>query len=453
VTSVIFLSIGQTSRWDILDHVQMADRYETFGTFYPEINDKYYTGTSVYFPGLSLMTLLIKNIFPDSLIIYILQAIACTMIIIFYFIQKFITNTFVDKISPQFYFFATSIYFVYLNYDWLIYASEFKPDIISFNIGALGVILSKINNKQSRNIFLLIIGAFLTGIAIIFKQQFVFFLFGLFVYAVIKKDLYTRMYVLITILISTTVLFFLKNSNIWFWTVTVLSDDGFLNIKEWLFNYYTMAKWYLFFLMLILILIHFKLFSFPEIKLTSLNSSIFNNVWTYIIFFVFVGAVVSSFKVGGNAGNTAFGLVTMTPLFIYLFKQLDKKHLFILFVVLVFPRMINMAHSGIEKYKKSNQLTLQVKKGIKEKNIRILTGSDVYSATRNVRDSNFIINYWTYSLKKNTDMSDELKRLLDSVKFNYIIIENNDQNIKILQNFKLYDIKYINDIGIFAAHK
>ena len=98
----------------------------------------------------------------------------------------------------------------------------------------------------------------------------------------------------------------------------------------------------------------------------------------------------------------------------------------------------------VEKFKEF------VHKEVAEKNIKILTGSNTYFAIRDKRKSNYISNYWVQGLKNNSDPS--LFESLNTFSFKYLVIENNNSNIKTLSEFKTYNIIYKNEIGIIAKH-
>jgi hypothetical protein len=449
---LLLLSLGQTARWDILDHIQMADRYEKYGNIYPNFYDKYLTGASVYFPGLSLLTILLKKILPDNLLLITLQILACLFVVMFYFIQKHITKSFLQKTDNFNFFFLTSIAFLFLNYDWLIYASEFKPDIISYCIGSFGIILSGIDKNKSKFNLQFISGIVLTGVAIIFKQQFIFFLFGLIFYSLLQKDNFVRIFAFSSFLLSIILLLLFKyDHNLWFWTVKVLQDDGFVSIKSWLITHHIIAINYLIIVTIIITLYFFKQFTLPNNYQNFFFKYFRNNIWFFIMIFVFFGAFISSFKVGGNAGNTAFGLVVLLPIFLYFIQNIKTRHLLIFYTLLIFTKSPLIFSNTLRKYSDILKFSKKTTEIIKTNNLKILTGSDVYYATRNSRNSNMVVNYWMYSLKNNTDINKQLEISANELLFDYLIVENWPDNKKYFSKSKRYKILYENNIGIIAT--
>jgi hypothetical protein len=92
-----------------------------------------------------------------------------------------------------------------------------------------------------------------------------------------------------------------------------------------------------------------------------------------------------------------------------------------------------------------------VEKKINMKGVKILTGSDVYFATRKVRIGNEIANYWMYSLIDNTSVSSQLNKIIRSNEYNYIIVENWPDNYQSIINSVSYKILFKNEIGILAV--
>ena len=453
--SLIFLlvsfSLGQTSRWDLLEHIQMADRFEIMKSIYPNYNDETLTGVSVYFPGLTFIAVLLKKIFQDNCLIITMQFLACSFIVIFFFLQHYISKSFIENLTFSFYFWTSSIAIVYLNIEWLIYASEFKPDTIAYCVGSLGIILSGIDKQIKKSKFLFVFGIFLTGSGIIFKQQYIFFLLGMIIFAVFKKDITTRIFVFFSVLVSVFIILMIRfDYNTWCWTVTVLKDDGLIPFKTWIIDQKGIFLRYFRYALILFLFWILKLLYLPKGILFFISSKIKNNIWLLIMIFVSLGSFFSSFKVGGNAGNTAFGLIIVLPFFLYFIQFLEIKFLSIflcLFIIFKVPRLI---FQGSKRYLDSIELSDMSKYIVKSKNIKILTGSDTYSATRCVRDSNIIVNYWSYSLRENSDVSNQLKIIANNSNFDYLIIENWASNREFLRKSKKFEILFINNIGIIA---
>jgi hypothetical protein len=323
---------------------------------------------------------------------------------------------------------------MFFNYNWILYALELKPDTLSFITGSAGIIISGIEkkeNKRKNGKLYFMIGALLTGGAIIFKQQYIFFLFGILLFSIINNNKSYKIFAICTLLVSFTILYFIeKNTNCWFWTVTIVKDDGFLNFKTWFSEHIVFFQYYLlgFFIFFINYLIFKKNI---KINITQNNYLLFpeKNIWVYIMFCVFIGALISSFKVGGNSGNTSFGFSVLLPfVFILINKYFNQKKIFYFFLLLIMLKCPVMIYSGINKYKLANKFLIKVQENVKGTTLSILTGSNVYFATRTIRNNNKVINYWMYSVRDNSEVYNCLPTTPNISNFDYIIVENWHEN-------------------------
>jgi len=451
IALVVILSLGQTARWDILDHIQMADSFEKNGLIYPDYNSEILNGSSVYFPGISFLTIILKKVISDNYLLFALQLLACSVIIIFFYIQYYITKSFIPKYKFESYFYFAAISFIFLNYDWLIYATEFKPDTIAFCGGAIGIIISGVDKRIRRSNFLYFLGIFCTGISIVFKQQYIFFLFGLILFAFINNDFRLRKFVFLSSAVSFGIILLIRfNTNAWFWTVTVLKDDGFLSFKSWLINHYKISINHIIGILILITLIFLNKFFWPTNIIENILKLSRKSIWVYIQFFVFLGGLISSFKIGGNAGNTSFGLVVLLPLTIYFIQFLDIRYLSFLFFIIIFFKVPFLMNDAKNRFNESIEFSNAAKEFINKKNLKILTGSDVYYVTRKFRESNVIVNYSMYSLRDNSNIENQLEKSASKYKFDYVIVENWPLNKEYLRKSGRYKILFENKIGIIA---
>lgn len=437
------LSLGQSARWDLLDHVSMADNFVKNGHLYPSKYDKFLTGASVYFPGLSLLSILLKYIINDNYIIGVLHIFSFIAILLFFIIQLYITESLGLKINRLHFFFITIIFYFLFEYKWLVYAIEFKPDVLAFDIGSLGIIIGILENKEN-NFYRFFLGTILFGIAIIFKQQYVAFQVGLIFYSLYKKNGNLIRFSFISTLITIVILFFISsNVNTLYWTITVLKDDGFLSFKQWLNDH------------IIVIVLHLCLLFFLFLKSIQKKIPHFSldklvNIWTFPLISISLISFFSSFKIGGNSGNTCFGIVVLLP-FIYLFlSKVEMKFTFLVFVIIVSFQTLNFSQKGIKKYLLINDLNFYIANNIKSYNSKILTGSDLYGVARKVKNTDFITNYWMYGVRDNTKLTDEFKKISELYNFDLLIVENWDENLLQIKNSKKYKILFKNELGIIA---
>jgi hypothetical protein len=434
----------------------MADNFSNSNTLYPNPKEIFLHGASVYFPGTSLVALLFKNI-TFKYLIFCMQFFAISIVIFFYFIQKYILHDLNIKIENTTYFYLATFFYFILNYEWLVYACELKPDTTAFVFGSLGMIISKVNSNEKIKIKSIkyFLGIILTGSAILFKQQYIFFLFGLNLYALLFGSKSLKLFSIISLLLSLFFIFiFYQNTNIWFWTVKVLSDDGLLSLKQILIDHRLISIYYIFFFILLFILekLKFIQLNFSEFIL-KLKFLIKNSPWPLIITFVFLGSVVSAIKVGGNAGNTAYGLVVLMPLFFIFLSQLNKKVAFLLFAYILIFKVPSVLKTQIFKYNEVVELNNFVSSNIKEQNLNILTGSNVYIIARNIKNINNISNYWMYGIRDNVDIEKEISMLTNHLKFDYLIIENFDSNKNFIKNSDHYHLIFENKTALIAKRR
>jgi hypothetical protein len=451
VLEIILLSLGQTARWDILQHLQMADRFELNGTIYPNYNDQILTGVSVYFPGLSFLTILLKTIVPDNQLLLIMQFLACTVVIVFFFIQEYIAKSFTNNLTFPFFFYAALIAFIFFNSDWLIYATEFKPDTIAYCFGCLGIIISGVDKQVHKSMFSFVLGIIITGVGIIFKQQYIFFLSGMIVFTLFKKDKMTRIFVFFSVLISISIIVMLGfNKNVFFWTIYVFKDDGLMSMQSWLKDHIHIFLKYILGFLALMFLYRLKLLIIPKNTYNYLRDKLSNNIWVLIMIFVFFGALISSFKKGGNPGNTAFGLIVLLPLFVYIIQNLNLRYLSLFLILILIFKVPYIMLMSINKYKDSLDFANKSNEVIHLNNLKILTGDNLYFVARNYRGSNLIQSYWTHTLKDNSDFDKQLESVAYKTKFDFLIVENLPSNMNFIRNSKKYKILFENNIGIIA---
>ena len=83
VLILVILSWGQMARWDLLQPIAMTDRYSLLGSLYPDLELAIPTGVSSYFPGVTVIALMVKNIVPNNLLVYSMHLIAVLVLLSF----------------------------------------------------------------------------------------------------------------------------------------------------------------------------------------------------------------------------------------------------------------------------------------------------------------------------------------------------------------------------------
>lgn len=456
ILTLFIISLGQTARWDILDHISMADNFNKSNSLYPNQNDVFLRGSSVYFPGISIIALFFK-IFTFKYLIFCMQFFAILIILILYFIQKLILDEINVKISSITFFSLTTFFYFILNYEWLVYACELKPDTTAFILGSIGILVSKINSNEKVKIksYSFIFGIILTGSAIIFKQQYIFFIAGLNIYALFFGKKESKIFSILSLILSFIFIFiFYTNKNIFFWTVTVLSDDGFLSFKQILIDHKLIFIYYALFTIVLLFLHWFGFLKFNYSETVSNIKNIFkSSPWPMILTLVAIGSLLSAFKVGGNAGNTAFGLVILMPIIFIFISSINKNVSFLLLIFVIIIKVPIIFRNQISKYKEVLELNNFAENNINGKNLNILTGSNVYFVSRNIKNVHNITNYWMYGIKDNIDIEKEFMILAMKYRYDYLIVENYPFNYEFLKNSDQYNLLFENKTALIAKRR
>jgi len=439
-------------RWDLLQQVAMSDRYSILGSFYPDAGLGLKTAASPYFPGVALLSLLVKAVVPDSLLIYSLHFIAGIVVISFFMIQKRITASIYKEVSLKNFYIGIIFFTLIFCRQFLLYALEFKPDIIAFLLGSAGIILAKADNKNKIKLLPYFFGAVLTGGALIFKQQYIAFLIGMFIYSFVCKNPKFQIFTVLSLTFSLLTLYFLlKQDNLLFWTVTNLSDDGFYTFKQWVLGHAGLII-HLAQAMVLLFGAHF--FGFHKIDLTNnlipirnLVRNFISTPWPTLILFSALAALVSSTKTGGNNGNTELGLILIFPIIYFLIHNFNKRIL-TLFVWVSFLAIVPYLYVSILSFQNSVQLNNAAELLVTHIDNKVLSGSDVYGAARIINTQKPIDDLWAIEEVNNGE--NILSNILSSQSYDVIIIENHPYNREPIMESIFYSVEFENGLGIIA---
>ena len=454
-------SLGQIDRWDLLDQIATGDNFIKNGTFYPSPSSHEPSGVSIYFPGVAFLSVLLSNLPIGNYLIEFILLIASLISILFIVIQKKLLDRIIGWESSWKYFLPSIIVFsILLTNKYLFYAREFKPDTIALLLGYLGLFVAGLSEKVDKKNFdvvRLIIGGFLCGIPIIFKQQFIVFSIGILFYCIyfINK----RRIIFAFSLIFTTIIALIKLFNIeylYFWTVKVISDDGFLSIPYLvLYNFKTLIS----LLFVLLIGIYVSRLKVSKLSIKEIKKIVYNlslNEFSWVILLSTLAAFASGLKAGGTEGNTQLGIFLVIPLLLSIFVRISNwKIIFIAWIsiFLMLPSTVLNFHS----YESAREYRSFAAKNFQKDAEIVLTGSNVYFASRLYLDQAKIINYWTMSLKNNDDLNQNpsLKKALKQLKSTpkVIFAENWSENKETLLQDNRYEIVYENSSGIIARYQ
>ena len=360
---ILSFSFGNFLRWDLNEQIGMADNYMNFENFYPI--DSEMTTVSVYPPGVSFISLVFMKIGFDEYVTELMLILSSILIIltIFLFIKIIQnSNNYTRDIVPM-----MIIYILIICPEFLDYASEFKPDLVSFLFCFTGLYLF----DKSRNISSILTGALLISISCIFKQQSISFIFGILIYTSLNfKDKKILLFGLLSTLGYAFFSFKLYSDySVYKWGIEILSDDGLLSIKSILKH-----NWHLFnslILFSILGLLLIKKYSLLKIKNI-------NNPYLFVGITILGVAFISSLKNGGNDGNTQVGFFYLLPYFFTTFNFKFKGSIRIVALL-----TIVMSLNLYKFYNLKDYITLKgVIKNLAVKDYEILTDSDSYVLAR-----------------------------------------------------------------------
>jgi hypothetical protein len=449
-------AMGQVARWDMLDQISMADNYAKNGSLYPSATSAEPAGVSVYFPGVALLAVLLNKIGINFYLVEVMILIACTIVILFLSIQKVLAREIsgVKGTWSEFTLFAISVSLI-ITPHWLSYAREFKPDTIAFLLGFFGLTVASFL-KSDTNIYKVLFGSILCSAALFFKQQYIAFIFGLIIFCILNPNK-VRIYFLIGLCFFSTciLLYFYLHSNLWFWNVIVLLDDGFIPLKSVIADNYTtiISLSYTVFLSIVFFRIINKnqknssnnLFNFKDLKINFQRSP-----WIWVAIPSVLGAFAGALKAGGNSGNTQFGLILLLPLAFVLFPKIDRWIMLGIAWIAIFSSLPNL-YIGPKVYLEAAQLRDFVVRDLPNKPSFILTGSDVYFASRVYLENSKVVNYWTLGSRDGSDTTEVLKNTLLKMQPDRLVVENWPANKAAIIADSRYELVYENKLGLIAS--
>jgi hypothetical protein len=453
VLILIASALGSVARWDLLDQIAMADSYLAGGAFYPSMDADMPHGVSVYFPGVALISAAVGSIIGDYYLVEIMLVIACIFVCLFIAIQPRIINCILDincsfnDILPL----AVIVSFT-LCPDWLAYASEFKPDTIAVTLGLLGLMIAGFL-RQHTNYVSTVLGAILCGVALIFKQQYIAFTIGLLGFCLFSLNRVRLVFALVLLFTVMGITYSLFNTvDPWFWCVTVLMDDGFIQIKQVITdNIHT-------FLTLLYMFIFYVVIYESKVKTSFIGFSkeiegakvFFQNPWGWAILPLVLAAFAGALKNGGNSGNTQAGIILLIPI-IYFMTIKFERWVILAFAWLAILSSIFTIYSGPKNYMEAYKLRNFVETSLVVKPSLVLTGSNVYFASRIYSKRAKLVNYWALSLRDNTDVTKSLPNILATISPDLIVVENWPFNRAAILKDTRYKLKFENTVGLVAT--
>lgn len=452
ILAMLSVSMGRVATWDLLEQIAMADNYVSNGNLHTDPGSSIIHGHSVYFPGVAYLAIGLKILGVDQFLVEVMLLIAVVITLLFMHLMCLYANSFstTKYLTQKFYPFVIAYFTLGLTF-YLRYALEFKPDTVALLLGYTGLNMLM---SENRNNLKLVLASLLMGIATVFKQQYMAFQIGLFFSALFINNREFRLSVFFSNIFSIIIfLFLIQDSNVRFWTVEVLADDGVLTLGRIFLDGIKLVI-PVFLLVIFGILArrntYHVLIKVPESS-KGLLQKVKKNPWFLVTFFVILAAVSSSFKFGGNVGNTQVALAVLFPLVGLLFNRLAEWKIILVAWFSIISFIESEVPNHFHQYKAAVDLKSQVENLNFDENHSVLTGSNVYYASRSLLKEGVILeNYWSKSLIENTKPYPNLIVVLEKNKYDYLIVENTQNNLDYIRELSDYNIIYINSLGIIA---
>lgn len=453
VAIISFQSLGSIPRWDLLDQISMADRIIMGLDMYPDFNGTDFWGVSVYFPGVALLAAFLMEMVPQSSIVLVMLFIASAVTFLTIAMQKAIVYSIHEDYDSRNFWPVMLIIALTVCHHWLMYAAEFKPDSLAYLIGATCVLAhQKIIKKP---VIALALGV-IAGGALIFKQQYIAFVFGYIFYFIVTKNEKDKLFAagILTGALLVIVYTFTKQS-MFFWTVSVLSDDGYLSIHEWLRAHFRFGVPALVALFGIFCLRYLHKLNFDATRFLTISRGFINKPFPWIISFSFILAVISSWKVGGNSGNTAFGLLLLSPLILIILEKTDRKILIAISALAILLHLPNLVN-GQTRLDNINTFKNEAEAVLHKHCSGLVVGSNLYYAVRDIYSGCDYQNYWTHSVRNNTNnltLGHEVMSLILDESNTIFVVENFQKNNAIFSARDDFKVIFENEIGIIAVRQ
>lgn len=452
---LFIMSLGKVATWDLLEQIAMADNYRANGVLHAEPGSDFIHGHSVYFPGVSLLAISLQFLGVNYYLVEVMLFLGLLALLSFmYLLTKYAEYFSKYRYSSKSFFSLIISYFLLGIPVYLEYALEFKPDTIALFLGYVGLSLSFFQNFNWGKY---ILGILMIGVAIVFKQQFIAFQIGVLFSSIFVSNKKFRFSVILSSIFAFCVfLFLIKDSRIRFWTIEVLADDGLLEIGRIFLDIFKLIiSTVLIVIPLILLRRRAKalVINVPRLFLNLFNS-IKYNPWYVSTFFVVAAAFLSSFKVGGNVGNTQVALAVLFPIVGLIIHHLVEWKIILFAWFSLFFFVNHKLPQHITEYNSSIELRSYVQRLSIGDSCKILTGSNVYFASRQMlREGIVLENYWSQSIIANSNSHPNLEIGLRKKKYDYIIVENFQDNLDRLKACSDYEILFFNTLGIVAKSK
>ena len=447
----VMISLGNIDRWILSEPIAMAENYLINNSFYPQLNQENISGVSVYPPGLAILSVFVLQVGLGNYIFELLLTLSTLMLILFLYIQKKLFEEIFDsKITVN----ELLIYIILITAllpRWYDYSLQFKPSIIGQILG-FSILYSFLKLKTHKEITYSLFLGILFSIPIIFKQQYISFIIGFLFYTLFKRNLKNIVFCLGSLMSLASLIFIPDYKSMKFWNYEILRDDGItpllLIFSE---HYLVLVRAFFFIGFSILVGVNFKIPNNFSTKF--LFNKFIENPLFPVMFFSFFSVYLGLYKAGGNDGNIDGAILFLTPFIFSIFKRIPQKYL-IFFAFVSVLSLLPKAYLSIEDYIDMVDFQNSIQSINIEKNIKLVTDSNAYFASRVITNKHQLDNFHAYSLTLPGQGSPNLRQYIESKLKNidyYLFIEHSEVNRLILADLGI-EIIYENNSGIIATN-
>lgn len=298
-----------------------GDQYLERLSFYPDRIQHLFSTATAYFPGVSYLAVAVKLVFGESFQEEILLLIAVLVLLGYIVAQYFVYKRFGGKADYLQYllFFILITHTVF--WEFINFSCEFKPDTLAFLLGTLAF-LTVISNRKNYLSYISI--ALFNFLAIVTKQQYLFFCLGLnvaIIYIYWRETKQMIIYLACFLFSSIVACFLLLNdTNLLYYAIEAHRGRGY----GWL-NFSATHLGLLLFTISVLLTIKIcwtkeqAIFLFQKVKANRL-----------FVAYIMIGACILIMQLvsaanfgGGFAPNTSFALAFFMPACLMLLDMLE----------------------------------------------------------------------------------------------------------------------------------
>jgi hypothetical protein len=446
---LIVQSLYMIPRWDLLEQISVADRLSAGGEMFPAPDNSILGGITPYFPGVAVVAYVLMEIINHSYIVIVMLCIASATTFWFISMQKTVVLSFDRYYDARNFWPVMIIMAALICKDWFAYAVEFKPDTLAYLIGAISVGLSL---KLNRSLLVTFLLGVLAGSALIFKQQYAAFILGYFTYVAVTRQVRDIIFLLgMCASVASVVFYIVHDPSLVFWTISTFSDDKFLAPYEWVKLHIRFGTYIGLSVLGFFVLSYFNQLHLQSEKLRSMAQNSWKNPFFWLIGSSLCAAFISSWKDGGNAGNTEFGFILLSPIFLLIFEKSSRKILLIISTIVLcahLPKVVKLKDRLADTYK----LKSVVEALPSNKCEGLVVGSNVYFAVRDKYRGCDYQNYWSHAAKEeNTDGADVIHKFMSEQVYSLFVVENFSAIEQMLSADDRTKIIFKNDIGVIAV--